>query len=339
MKNIIKVFVLTFAVIQFSGCYDRSIVDSKSFGFSLPDVENLNYTRKGKVVTLTWEIPSDISADFQRPVQVSIQIVENNIYRNIVVVSEENTSANIAIDKSKSYRFVVKLLGTLTNDAKIEGKTNRVYSKGMVLELPFPFDDSNDGNKFELTRPVLIDFGRVDIAGPPYNVFTDGSAGSLLLDLKDDKGTNTGFSIAVASYSSFVDDNAQSNPNIFGFPWQASNDKFMRDGVVAEYSDLILSNLNKNQSYSFYFYGSIDIGERTQTKYHVIGDNEGWDYLDTSFNIDKIAFVANITPNDDGEIIVRLSIGPENVFYWQNYNISVMIIIPNGYNLQFPLVY
>jgi len=135
MKNIIKVFVLTFVVIQFSSCYDRSIIDSKSFGFSLPKVENLNYTKQGNIVTLTWKIPANISTDFKRPVEVSIQTVENNIYRNIILVFDENTSANITIDPSKNYRFVVKLLGYLTDEAKIEGKTDRFYSEGQVVEI------------------------------------------------------------------------------------------------------------------------------------------------------------------------------------------------------------
>ena len=338
MKNVVKVFVLMSFVILFTGCYDRDVIDSKAFGFVLPDVENLDYTTQGKIVTLTWEIPSNIPADFQRPLEISIQRIEDNIYRPVVTVSEENTSLEFIVDKNIKYSFIVKVLGYLTDDAKIEGKTDRVYSQGKMIELIFDGDDDDNDNDFVLTRPVFIDFGKMDIAGPPYNVFQNGAAGSFLLNLKDDQGTNTEFSLAVAPYSSFWDDNAQNNPNIFGFPWQAANDKFMMDGVEAESSDFIISNLNKYQKYTFYFYGSIDIADRTETKYHVMGKNDGAAYLETSYNQDKIAKVESITPNDNNEIIISLSAGPNNEFLpWLNYNISIMIIIPEGFDLQFPL--
>ncbi|MEN6455326.1 MAG: DUF4945 domain-containing protein [Prolixibacteraceae bacterium] len=135
MKNIIKIVVVTFIAIQFTGCYDRDIVDLKEFDHSLPKVENLEYTKQGDQVNLTWKIPAAVSADFKRPLEVSIQVVENNIYRQKVIVGNENTSASIATNASKKYRFVVKLLGYLTDQAREEGKTDRVYSEGQVIEI------------------------------------------------------------------------------------------------------------------------------------------------------------------------------------------------------------
>ncbi len=135
MKNILKVFIVTLTIALFTGCYDRDIIDLKEFNHSLPEVENLNYTQQGSVITLTWQIPSDISADFNRPLEASIQVVEENIYRQKIIVGNENTTTDITIDTSKEYRFVVKLLGYLTNEAKEEGKTDRVYSDGLVIEI------------------------------------------------------------------------------------------------------------------------------------------------------------------------------------------------------------
>jgi hypothetical protein len=135
MKKITKIFVIMFTVILLTNCYDRSIIDSKSFGVSLPEVENLNYTKQGNIVKLTWQIPVNISSDFKRPVEVSIQVVENNIYRNIISVFGENTSVDITIDEAKNYRFVVKLLGYLTDEAKIEGRTDKFYSESQTIEI------------------------------------------------------------------------------------------------------------------------------------------------------------------------------------------------------------
>lgn len=98
-------------------------------------MENLNYTREGDVIRLAWQMPANISADFKRPLEVSVQVVENNIYRQIVTVENENTAVNITIDAGKKYRFVVKLLGYLTVEAQEEGKTDRVYSESQVIEV------------------------------------------------------------------------------------------------------------------------------------------------------------------------------------------------------------
>ena len=135
MKNIVKVFIVALTVTLFSSCYDRDIIDFKEFNHSLPEVENLSYTKQGNIITLTWQVPSDISADFNRPLEASIQVVEDKIYRQKIIVGNENTSVDITTDASKKYRFVVKLLGYLTNEAKEEGKTDRVYSDGQVIEI------------------------------------------------------------------------------------------------------------------------------------------------------------------------------------------------------------
>jgi hypothetical protein len=130
-----KMLNITLIVMLFTSCYDRDIIDQKEFDHSLPKVENLNYTREGDVIKLAWQMPANISADFKRPLEVSVQVVENNIYRQIVTVENENTAVNITIDAGKKYRFVVKLLGYLTVEAQEEGKTDRVYSESQVIEV------------------------------------------------------------------------------------------------------------------------------------------------------------------------------------------------------------
>jgi hypothetical protein len=135
MKNRIKALIVTLTVILFTGCYDRDIIDHKEFNHSLPQVESLNCTKSGEAVRLTWQIPANVSADFRRPLEVSVQVVEDNIYRQIVVVENENTSVDIPIDVSKKYRFVVKLLGYLTPEAQERGKPDRIYSDGRTVEM------------------------------------------------------------------------------------------------------------------------------------------------------------------------------------------------------------
>lgn len=135
MKKIEKLIIATLALILFTGCYDRDIIDRKDFNHSLPKVENLSYTQQENVITLSWMIPDNIPEDFKRPLEASIQVVENGIYKQKVSVLNEVKSANITINPDKEYRFIVKLLGFLTTEAREEGFTDRVFSEGAVIEI------------------------------------------------------------------------------------------------------------------------------------------------------------------------------------------------------------
>ena len=135
MKKIEKLIIAALALILFTGCYDRDIIDRKDFNHSLPKVENLSYTQQGNVITLSWQISDNIPEDFKRPLEASIQVVENGIYRQKVSVLNEVKSANITINPDKEYRFIVKLLGFLTAEAREEGFTDRVFSEGAVIEI------------------------------------------------------------------------------------------------------------------------------------------------------------------------------------------------------------
>lgn len=135
MKNILKLFIVTLSLIILAGCYDRDIVDRKDFNYSLPTVENLSVTQQSNKAILTWTIPADISESFRRPIEVSIQVVENDIYRQKIAVFDEETSREIEIDPTKDYKFIVKLLGFLTTDAREDGFTDRVLSDGVIVEL------------------------------------------------------------------------------------------------------------------------------------------------------------------------------------------------------------
>lgn len=136
MKNIVKIFIVMFAVALFSSCYDRDIVDSKGPLHTLPAVENLSYTKLGNEVTLSWQIPANISDEFNRPLEVKIQVVENGVYKNIITVLNEQTSGKFELKADTKYKVIVKLMGYLKEDFITEGKTDKAYSaEGKVLEI------------------------------------------------------------------------------------------------------------------------------------------------------------------------------------------------------------
>lgn len=135
MRKIEKLIVASLILVLFTECYDRDILDRKDFNHSLPKVENISYTLEGNVVKLSWQIPDNIPQDFKRPLEVSIQVVEDDIYRQKFSIFNEINTAEVTVDPNKKYRFIVKLLGFLTPEAKEEGFTDRVYSEGVIIEI------------------------------------------------------------------------------------------------------------------------------------------------------------------------------------------------------------
>ena len=135
MKKIIIAFIIMLPMLLFTNCYDRDVIDTKGFNHFLPKVENLDYTRQGNVIRLTWLIPNNISTDFKRPLEVSIQLVENDIYKQKVIIGWENTVASISIDVSKKNHFIVKLLGHLIVESREPGRSDIAYSQGQIIEI------------------------------------------------------------------------------------------------------------------------------------------------------------------------------------------------------------
>jgi hypothetical protein len=135
MKNII---LTALTMVLLTGCYDREVIDHKEFNHFLPPVEELIHTMVGtKIVRLTWEYPEDVSEDFMTPLEVNIQVVENGIYKQIVIVDDGKNTKNITINPDNKYKFIVRLMGVLTEDAKETGKTDRVFSESVFYEVDF----------------------------------------------------------------------------------------------------------------------------------------------------------------------------------------------------------
>ena len=100
----------------------------------MPTAENVQYTKSGSTVVLTWEIP-EIPDDFVRPISVQIQSVENNIYRDKITLSNEETTYSFDIDPTHEYRYIIKLVGTFTEEAQEAGRTPSVTSEGIIVKI------------------------------------------------------------------------------------------------------------------------------------------------------------------------------------------------------------
>lgn len=123
-------------VLSLSSCYDRDVLDDKGLNYFMPVPENVQYTKSNAdAVTLTWNIPSTIPSEFRRPIAVQIQVVENNIYRDRVNLTNEETSRSFTIDPAKKYHYIVKLVGTFTEENQVTGRTPSITSEGVVVNI------------------------------------------------------------------------------------------------------------------------------------------------------------------------------------------------------------
>ena len=114
-------------VLSLSSCYDRDVLDDKGLNYFIPTPENVQYIQdNATTVTLTWSI---------RPISVQIQIVENNIYRDRITLVNEETSHTFTIDPAKKYRYIVKLVGTFTEENQETGRTSTVTSEGVIVNV------------------------------------------------------------------------------------------------------------------------------------------------------------------------------------------------------------
>ena len=136
MKKIVTIFTMLLVVLSLSSCYDRDVLDDKGLIYPIPTPENVQYIQdNATTVTLTWSIPSVIPEDFRRPISVQIQIVENNIYRDRITLVTEETSHTFTIDPAKKYRYIVKLVGTFTEENQETGRTSTVTSEGVIVNV------------------------------------------------------------------------------------------------------------------------------------------------------------------------------------------------------------
>lgn len=123
-------------VLSLSSCYDRGVLDDKGLNYFMPVPENVQYTKSNAdAVTLTWNIPSAIPSEFRRPISVQIQVVENNIYRDRVNLTNEETSRSFTVDPTKKYHYIVKLVGTFTEESQVTGRTPSVTSEGVIVNI------------------------------------------------------------------------------------------------------------------------------------------------------------------------------------------------------------
>lgn len=186
-------------------------------------------------------------------------------------------------------------------------------------------------NDFILTKPVYIDFGDA-VAGGVFNHFRHPND-QRISGLRDEDNNNSEFVLSVGEpFSGMLNRGLQ---NVLGWPREVSGDMFFSDGIRIPQSSLVLSNLNKEQKYTFMFYGAIN-DDGSETQYTVIGKNQGTAYLKNDNNLGKYVVIKDIQPEDDATITIRLSAGPNNTQFAKFFGVNAMVILPSGLDVPVP---
>lgn len=142
MKKIMNIIAALLLVMSLSSCYDRTVISDKGLSYFMPKPENVQYVKDEDHVVLTWDIPEEIPEEYRRPIAVTIQMIENNIYRDKITLNLEETSTAGIKDQSPftlkadmTYRFIIKLVGTFQPDYQEKGRTLSVTSDGVIVDI------------------------------------------------------------------------------------------------------------------------------------------------------------------------------------------------------------
>jgi len=277
------------------------------------------------------EFPTKYARITQKIITVKTEI-ENKVTIFPVFDSEETAKGKFiwSVDKPELVRLEPHTDNSLTLVGLVPGQTTlKIESEDGKLKY---FSTLNVLKAFPFKNPIFIDFGDI-LSAAPFNNF---KVSDMKLDkLKDMEDAVSDYSIAIDGVFGTFDRNL---PNTLGFPSEVSDDLFFNDGKDVASSRLVLS-LNKNLKYSFIFFSTInDIN--TQNEYRVKGKGEEVvTYLNTAYNTSNVAVVRDITPDDSERITITLCPGPDNTHWAKFYCINAMIILPENYELTFPLTF
>ena len=207
------------------------------------------------------------------------------------------------------------------------------YGLNAMIVLPGGTTYEFPENDFELENPLYVDFG-LWLSGYPFNNFKDpwdigSNEAAPVLEIIDNKGNNTGFAIAITEGWSAVNDLGAWG-NTLGLPDEVAVDAFWGD-IWRPEGHLTLSNLNKSESYDLTFYASRrDKTENLETTYEVIGENSGTASVNAANNNTNTAVVQGISPDSEGNILIKVKPGPNNNSADKFYYLNTMIIAPGS---------
>jgi hypothetical protein len=229
----------------------------------------------------------------------------------------------------------LNIANNVTNTVTVSNVAPNVDGEISIALTPGP--NNNNGNHFtylgvlEISIStggrILVDFGAAGsptelIEAPPSASWNNITAtmgidpAGQLAGLVSTNGTATAMGFQMVSRFNGANTGGAQNSTIL--PVTATQDSlFGNTEAFNNLSNILpvfkLTGLDTNYVYSFNFYASrTGASDNRETRYTVTGANSGTADLNASNNIDTTANVTGIRANDDGEITIALTAGPNN---------------------------
>ena len=170
---------------------------------------------------------------------------------------------------------------------------------------------SNMASASTFSFRVFVNFNRDNPAAAPWNNTNNvPQVGSVYDNLTNDQGNSTGIDMTVMTDFSGENPFGMNTGNNSGvFPDNVIRSTWWLDANVT--SQLKISGLSQSMKYSFVFFGSRDGGGDRTTVYTVNGTSVS---LNCSFNISQTVQIDNITPDENGEVLIDISLGATATF-------------------------
>lgn len=222
------------------------------------------------------------------------------------------------IETNADHSVTIEGLEVGQTTIKIESEDGKLkYFADLKIMKAYPF-----------VNPIFLDFGSIEASSPFNSLKVADKILTILLDA-DDKAFDYGIRINDDNFKNLIRTNL---PNGLGLPSEVLNDFFFNDGINVESGSMSLFNLNKRLKYTLVMYASImDGGAATQ--YTVNGATEDTQILITAQNASRVAIIKDMIPDENGEIKITVSAAPNNTHWAKFWNISVLTLVPEGYDL------
>lgn len=301
MKSINIIICFCFSLLLLSSCKDEvgyEKGENRPY-VRIPERDIIMETDEDNKITITPIFDSEVTAGGQ---------FKWSIVNQELASIAENGNHSITITGLKPGKTYLKIE---SEDGKLQ------YTSTLQINQAFQFN-----------HPIFIDFGTIK-ADSPFNSMLNKS--NKLQGLIDQKGFVSKYAIEVDGTFNTLD--RSGHTNTLGFPNNVSFDMFFNDGINVASSAFILSKLKKGAKYTFIIYTNIDDGNVTETEYIATGQNEKSGLLYTSRNPSNVVILNDIIPDTNQNIRLTLKPGPHNTQWAKFYGITVLILVPENYNL------
>lgn len=221
------------------------------------------------------------------------------------------------------------------SDYEADIAKNAAHSAMQVNDAVTDMVDFKDwGGTFVFEQPARISFQYSDPVDG-WDGFSSHLAGSSILNLKDVEGDFTGVTLTIMERFNGVNGDGVLGGDVFGMPDEIAKSSFFGNSK-GEFSDMLIeksvvkiSGLEAGKKYSFCFFGSRGgVTDNREAAYILDGDSTHEVFLDASSNKDKTVCAPEVMSDENGEIVLTVTAGPNNTNGTGFYYITAMQITP-----------